>query len=250
MFKPNFLIIPRVIYEDKKLKPMDRLVFGIVYWYEHLKDGHCTAANETIAKVLGTKGPSIANSLSVLEKRGYIKRSFKDDGRRNRLAISTTVHFSRHSSNDDASIHQTMNRVSNKSKNKMQTPTEFALSESEIQRSTDMEYTKKDVGLRDVPDQRQEKPRKHKNPVVIRLVEKFRTLCVEKGVARSKPVVLGDGYKIVVSALTTHGLTEEQVEDLFDEWFGLGKPDDKTVHIRQALSAHQINSYKTRNGVE
>lgn len=54
-------------------------------------------------------------------------------------------------------------------------------------------------------------------------------------------------YTMIQEALTTHKLTEEDIADLFDEWFSLGKPDDVTVNIMNALSRKNINEWRVRN---
>jgi hypothetical protein len=55
---------------------------------------------------------------------------------------------------------------------------------------------------------------------------------------------------MVLFAMNTGGLSEVQIIDLFDEWFGLGKSDEETISITRALSARQIEQYKIRNNVE
>lgn len=87
--------------------------------------------------------------------------------------------------------------------------------------------------------------REGKNKIAIRIQQKFIALCKkETGIA---PVQDIKGYKIVLYAMSTGGLSEPQIYDLFDEWFSLGKPDDEMVQITRALSGNQINGYKARN---
>lgn len=72
-YLPDFLIIPSLLIQDKNLQPLDHLVYGIVYWYKHLKLEKCIASNQTIAELLESTSGSIANSLSRLHKNGYIE---------------------------------------------------------------------------------------------------------------------------------------------------------------------------------
>jgi len=122
IFKPDFYIVPRIIKDNKKLQPKDGDVYAVVYWFERLKDGRCTAKNETIAGILNCNSLSVANSLKRLEDCGYIQRIFKDKTKRIRLEIKTLVSFVYHqpmkqvSSNDDTA--QTESVSSNDEQNK------------------------------------------------------------------------------------------------------------------------------------
>lgn len=85
--------MPFVLYEDKRLDSMDKDVFALIYWYEKLKDGKCTASNDTIAKMLGVTARAVSGSLMRLDECGYITRSFKDTAKKNRLCINTLISF-------------------------------------------------------------------------------------------------------------------------------------------------------------
>jgi len=78
-FRPDFILCPYVLFEDENLKPMDRIIYGVIYWYEHLKDGICTASNKTIAEIAHCKQGSVTNSLNRLVKGGYIKVYLDND---------------------------------------------------------------------------------------------------------------------------------------------------------------------------
>ena len=83
------------------------------------------------------------------------------------------------------------------------------------------------------------------NKVALRIRSKFSELC-EKSIG-IKPVEDQKSYQIILFALKKGGMTEEIIYDLFEEWFGLGKPDEDVIQITRALSGNQINSYKVRN---
>lgn len=92
-FKPDFVIIPYQLVEDRNLEPTDRLVYGLIYWFEHLRDGQCTAGNNTFAALLHTTTRAIQNSLTNLEERGYIDREYKDTSKRHRTLIHAKIAF-------------------------------------------------------------------------------------------------------------------------------------------------------------
>jgi len=94
LFVPEFIIIPHQILADEELTPLDRIVYGIIYWFTKLKDGRCNASNITIAEIAFCKNPiSITNSLSRLEARRYIKRVFSDESKKHRVEIIPYVFF-------------------------------------------------------------------------------------------------------------------------------------------------------------
>lgn len=92
-YKPDYLMIPYPVYCDPRLEGLDRNIYGILYWFEHMRDGKCIASNETIAEIASSNTRSVTNSLSRLEKCGYIKRIYEDDSKRNRMEIKTTISF-------------------------------------------------------------------------------------------------------------------------------------------------------------
>ncbi len=108
---PDFLIIPFEVVSNKGLQPNDYLVYAVIYWFERMKDGRCVASNKTMAELLNITEGSLANSLNRLDEQKFIVRLYKDQKRRNRLEIKTLVHFTKiDTSNNESTIHQTMNR--------------------------------------------------------------------------------------------------------------------------------------------
>jgi len=91
IIRPDFVIIPYQLYQITELQSLDRDVYGIVYWFEHLKDGECRASNETIAQLVCAEPRSVQNSLNRLEQAGAIARVYKDATKRNRLRIITKI---------------------------------------------------------------------------------------------------------------------------------------------------------------
>lgn len=62
----------------------------------------------------------------------------------------------------------------------------------------------------------------------------------------TRPTGASSVYSMIRRAFEIHKLSEEEIYDVFDDWFAQGKPDDQTIQIRQALSDFNINSWRTR----
>lgn len=117
--RPDFLLIPDSIILNKKLRPSDKFLYGAIYWFEHLKDGECTAGNPYLAEIAGICAGAVGNGLTRLEKQGYILRFYEDPiKKQNRINIKSLVSFKKHpekdatpSSNEEGYPHQMMNRI-------------------------------------------------------------------------------------------------------------------------------------------
>lgn len=90
---PDFLIIPFSVISDTRLCPLDRNVYGVIYWFHAMKDGVCKASNARIAKILNANIKSISDSLLRLEQAGKIRREFKDKDKKIRKAIVPLIMF-------------------------------------------------------------------------------------------------------------------------------------------------------------
>ena len=101
-YKPDFLIIPYLLFEDDKLQTLDKVLYSVVYYFEKMRDEKCRASNKTLAEYCKTKSPtSIQNSLNRLEECGYIKRIYADPKtRRKRKEIKCLIRYNV-SFNDD-----------------------------------------------------------------------------------------------------------------------------------------------------
>lgn len=118
MFLPDFILIPCQLLKDKKLTPLDRIAYGYIYWCVKLKNEKCTAGNQTLANLCGVSPGSLQNSLTRLERQGYIKRKFADEKHRKRSEIIPLVIFAKVSSDNDtvsstndSGYHQPMTRI-------------------------------------------------------------------------------------------------------------------------------------------
>lgn len=92
-YEPDYIQIPYPIYKDSRLESADRVLYGIIYCFEHMRDGKCFASNVALAASAGISPRSIPNALTKLEKLGYITRVFKDEGKRHRIEIKTHISY-------------------------------------------------------------------------------------------------------------------------------------------------------------
>lgn len=80
---------------------------------------------------------------------------------------------------------------------------------------------------------------------VKRIIKYFIKKCSDQiGV---EPIVNTAGKNVVRYALNTGRLTEEQIQDLLEDWFASGVSDEDAVQITMALSTNQINRFKARH---
>lgn len=96
-YKPDFLIKPYEVHSCPALRPSDSDIYAVVYWFERMRDGKCTASNETIADIACLKERTVGAALERLEKQGFIIRVYEDKSRAKRVEIKTTVHMTRSS---------------------------------------------------------------------------------------------------------------------------------------------------------
>jgi len=113
IFKPDFLIIPGPVAFNKNLQPVDKTLYGVIYWLYSLKDGKCTASNAYLAKIVGCSSHSAQNSLTRLEKWKFLKRNYKDPKKKTRNQIIPLVDY-RVSSNEDTISSNEDTQVSSK----------------------------------------------------------------------------------------------------------------------------------------
>lgn len=153
---PDYLLKPYPVFaaqRDGTIQPIDADLYGVIYWYHSMKDGECRASNKRLGEVLQVESRTVGNSLTRLEKAGFIKRIYKSASKRNRKRIEPMVTYqkigermkpasnaddtsdddtpSRDTSDDDTSIHQMMTRdtsddeqnsISRKNKSKREQP--------------------------------------------------------------------------------------------------------------------------------
>lgn len=91
--KPDFLITPYEVKAHPDLRPSDGDVYAVIYWFEKMKDGKCTASNETIAGIARIEARSVQASLDRLERVGFIERVYLDNRMKVRAEIKTMISF-------------------------------------------------------------------------------------------------------------------------------------------------------------
>jgi hypothetical protein len=93
---PDFIQIPYQLIGDKNLAPIDRLVYGAIYFYSKMSGERCFATNNTVAKLLHSTPKTVGRSLQKLEDARYIIRDFSDpDTKKNRTEIIPLVAMSK-----------------------------------------------------------------------------------------------------------------------------------------------------------
>lgn len=90
---PDFLIVPKIVHDHPDLQPSDWILYGVVYWYEHMRDGKCIASNEALARVARVGERSVRGSLDRLERAGFIRREYRDKKRKDRAQILCLVKY-------------------------------------------------------------------------------------------------------------------------------------------------------------
>lgn len=90
---PSFILIPYQLLADDRIKPVEEKLYGFIYWFTRLRNEKCTAGNDVLAELVQTTPGVIQNSLTNLEKRGYIRRVFKDRNKRVRAEIIPLIDF-------------------------------------------------------------------------------------------------------------------------------------------------------------
>ena len=110
---PEYLMVPKIVLEDKDLTIVDGLICGLIYWFTKLKMEKCILSNASIAELLRMKQGSVANSISRLAKRGCIKVVL--DKNNHRKEIVSLIAFTRSSeggsSYNEGGVHPTMNII-------------------------------------------------------------------------------------------------------------------------------------------
>lgn len=110
-YTPDFLITPYEVHAHKGLRPSDSIIYAVVYWFERMKDGKCTAGNDTIARVACLKERAIGAGLERLEDLGFIERVYEDTGRTKRLEIKTLVHMTRNANDAAPRVYKTSKKA-------------------------------------------------------------------------------------------------------------------------------------------
>lgn len=83
------ITIPAKLIHDDRLRAQECTLFGILKWF-HVQHGACRASNPVLAKMANCSTRGAQNSLTRLEKYGYIRKEFEGDwrvGKRNIITL-------------------------------------------------------------------------------------------------------------------------------------------------------------------
>lgn len=129
--KPDFLIIPFEIHEAPGLRPIDAIIYAVVYWFEHLRDGKCTASNTTISEIVGCAERVVRRALDNLERKGFIERVYIDpETKNNRSEIRTLVRFRKKT--EEPKVYRVKTKIKAKDLGKMEPGSIMAIPAEEI----------------------------------------------------------------------------------------------------------------------
>lgn len=86
-YSPDFIQIPYKLVMDRNFSWADKFTYGAILFFSKNKYKICFESNSEIASLILSTARSVANSLTKLEKAGYIKRDFvsRIDGGRQRV---------------------------------------------------------------------------------------------------------------------------------------------------------------------
>lgn len=79
----QYLKIPDIIAQDKKLTPLSKLIYGKILVLTH-NDGKCWASNQFFSNFFHVNIRTIQNAISILYDQGYILINPDDNNRHQR----------------------------------------------------------------------------------------------------------------------------------------------------------------------
>ena len=236
-----YAVIPAEVRYSERLQASAKLMYGEVTALCNEK-GFCWASNQYFAEMYGASERNVRRWIESLAREGFIRVEVKGTQRKIYIVeADKNVRVSRTKMSASGGQKCPHNNIGITTGNKLRAPSVRASFKG---------------GMDDIVPTDEEgnelKPKKKagaaaRNKVALKLQLKFIEMCGKQ--VGIKPVQDFKGYRMVLYALNTGGLTEAQILDLFDEWFGLGKSDEDTIQLTRALSTNQINNYKVRNNI-
>ena len=242
IFNPEYLYIPYLVLE---LQPAARFVFGAIYYFEKMKDGKCFASNEEIARIAHITPRSVANSLGILEKAGFIKRIFSDKNHRNRKEIKCLIKLKKVSLVDDTSPNDTSTDDEVSSTNDNLSSTDEQISNNINKKINNNAETSS--ALNNLPLKAKEKENlpaiKEKESPHQDLMAYFSQI-VEK-VKGFKPKIDGGDGKALKTAIKTYTITE--IEQMIDFYIKSEKAEKNGISLKSVFTTHSINLFHQRS---
>lgn len=89
---PNFIVIPKSVYFDKRLNFSDKIIFGIITALSNNDKNACFCSNIYFTNITNLTDRQIRNCLSNLKKYNYIKINFEKSKRRIRTFVDETLY--------------------------------------------------------------------------------------------------------------------------------------------------------------
>ena len=228
MERPDFVPFFREVIDHPSCTPSDAILFGYIYWLTKLKNEKCFASNEILAELCKSTPTSVRNSLTTLERAGFIRRSYEEGNpHKGRLEIIPLLAFVKVAPTGASRYHPQVLQVAptgaqNKSIEKEQLNT-----------------AKADLISYSEESEEESKPRTHKDKEALALRAKgYRLLEKEHGVA---PTPTFADYSRILEARKV--LKDSDILTMVDDALSKGKA--KT--LREMLTARAIDIYRQEN---
>lgn len=251
MQKTYYSIIPAEVKYDADLSANAKLLFGEIASLCNER-GYCWASNKYFADLYSLTIRTISSLIGELIKKGYLEVDGDDKGAR-KILLGGLLKSSRgveknflgkaQKHRDLMAQPQRETVIENAPNSKVNSKEEKENAKVVFTSEEDVVFSPTDGDGEELPARPPKKPKgERKNEIALRIQKKFADMC-EKHVG-VRPIIDVKGYVAALYAINTGGLTEKQIYDLFDDWFGSDKADDLRMSINAALSARSINAFK------
>jgi len=122
-YKPDFLVTPYILIEDKEVTKLDERVYSVIYYFHKMRGEECIASNETISKIAKSTASSVANSISRLIKLGYVQGVYQGDKKMVRKSLIPLIGMAKLSPASDT-LHSQVKPLSPSSDTPLSLPSE------------------------------------------------------------------------------------------------------------------------------
>lgn len=266
---PNYYaIIPASVRYDKKLTANAKLLYGEITALTKV-EGYCWATNSYFSDLYKVTERSISEWISSLEQQGHIVINIVNGGRRILLGgieenfqggwkKTSTLNGEKHQNNLSTEPQKTRQSSPNNTYNNTYIrKSDFLRKKSDSisihheggENYKEEEFIRTDAEGNELPPKKVTPRNSAESELIKRVLMRFLELCHKN--LSTKPVFNISDKKMVKFALSTGGLNEKQIYDLFDDWFQRSdKKDDQLINIRQALSTYNINYYKVTYNIK
>lgn len=101
-FDVDFIPVPYECVKDKDLNRTDEMIAGLVYLMTVKRQDNMFMSNKYIGDVIGAGAGTVANSISKLNKKGYVLCTYKDKLKRNRDRMTSGLRLTKVSLPDES----------------------------------------------------------------------------------------------------------------------------------------------------